>query len=65
MATILDCGVCKYPISFGSITPASIGEREKEIRCPKCGVAYAILVRMTEGPSIRDEHLDKLANKPS
>jgi len=65
MATVLSCGVCGYVLTFRNIAPDILGEKEKEIVCPKCGTCYAILIRMTKGPDLRANHIEQVKNKPT
>ena len=65
MATVLSCGICHYPMTFRDIAPDKMAETEKEVHCPKCGAAYAILVRMTQGPDVANHKLEEVKNRPS
>lgn len=65
MATILACGTCGNLMTFRDIAPKIMGEFEKVVSCTKCGTQYAILIRMTAGPTLHDKHVDVIRNKTS
>lgn len=65
MATVISCGVCKYPVTFRGIAPDIMGEKEHEFTCPNCRTMYAINIRMTKGPEVPAKVVEVIKNKPS
>lgn len=65
MATVLSCGVCKYPMTFKDIAPGYIGEVEHLITCNSCGTKYTVTVLMNKRTHLTISQVEAIKNKPS